>query len=276
MATNRLIRILLLALIVPIIFSMTLPEPTKIWAVLVAGSEYYSNYRHQADVCHSYQVLRDHGVPEDQIIVMMVDDIAYNELNPTPGIIVNRPDGDNVYTGVTKDYIGETVNIANFISILTGNETAMRGIGTGKVLKSGPGDHVFLSYVDHGGPGYLTFPDEYLYSLNFSKLLHQMYKLQMYGQMVLYIEACNAGSMTNGDLLPPNVYSAVAAGPNQESMACYYDIVRDTTVGDTFSVKWMEDSDMQDIRLETLDTQFAIVRQETWTSLVQRYGNMVR
>ena len=28
----------------------------KLWAVLVAGSQGYFNYRHQADVCHSYQV----------------------------------------------------------------------------------------------------------------------------------------------------------------------------------------------------------------------------
>ena len=28
----------------------------KLWAVLVAGSEGWDNYRHQADVCHAYQV----------------------------------------------------------------------------------------------------------------------------------------------------------------------------------------------------------------------------
>ena len=28
----------------------------KIWVLLVAGSENWYNYRHQADVCHAYQV----------------------------------------------------------------------------------------------------------------------------------------------------------------------------------------------------------------------------
>ncbi|VVA38348.1 PREDICTED: vacuolar-processing enzyme, partial [Prunus dulcis] len=28
------------------------------WAVLVAGSSGYGNYRHQADVCHAYQLLK--------------------------------------------------------------------------------------------------------------------------------------------------------------------------------------------------------------------------
>ena len=27
------------------------------WAVLVAGSNGYYNYRHQSDVCHAYQIL---------------------------------------------------------------------------------------------------------------------------------------------------------------------------------------------------------------------------
>jgi legumain len=48
------------------------------WAVLVAGSNGYYNYRHQADVCHSYQVLHDHGIPDSNIIVFMYDDIAQN------------------------------------------------------------------------------------------------------------------------------------------------------------------------------------------------------
>ena len=32
------------------------PEDGELWAVLVAGSNGWSNYRHQADVCHAYQV----------------------------------------------------------------------------------------------------------------------------------------------------------------------------------------------------------------------------
>lgn len=35
------------------------------WAVLVAGSNTYGNYRHQADICHSYQIMKKNGIPED-------------------------------------------------------------------------------------------------------------------------------------------------------------------------------------------------------------------
>jgi legumain len=46
------------------------------WAVLVAGSSEWVNYRHQADVCHAYQILHKNGIPDSNIIVMMYDDLA--------------------------------------------------------------------------------------------------------------------------------------------------------------------------------------------------------
>ena len=48
------------------------------WAVIVAGSYTYGNYRHQADTCHAYQIMKANGVPENQIIHMAYDDIAHN------------------------------------------------------------------------------------------------------------------------------------------------------------------------------------------------------
>lgn len=59
----------------------------------------------QADVCHAYQVLKRGGLKDENIIVLMYDDIAYNEENPRPGVIINSPHGDNVYEGVPKVHI---------------------------------------------------------------------------------------------------------------------------------------------------------------------------
>lgn len=45
-------------------FQRHLPPPVdpetggKLWVVLAAGSDSYYNYRHQADICHAYQVRR--------------------------------------------------------------------------------------------------------------------------------------------------------------------------------------------------------------------------
>ncbi|KAJ0632298.1 putative legumain protein [Helianthus annuus] len=72
------------------------------WAVLVAGSNGYYNYRHQADICHAYQILKRGGLKDENIIVFMYDDIANHESNPKPGVIINNPKGHDVYAGVPK------------------------------------------------------------------------------------------------------------------------------------------------------------------------------
>lgn len=38
--------------------------------------------------------------------------------------------------------------------MILGNKTATKG-GSGKVVDSGPNDHIFIFYSDHGGPGVL-------------------------------------------------------------------------------------------------------------------------
>ena len=77
------------------------------WAVLVAGSKGWDNYRHQADAHHAYALLVEQGIPLDNIIFFACDDIAYHEENPFPGEIFNEPSGDNVYDPDSIDYSGD-------------------------------------------------------------------------------------------------------------------------------------------------------------------------
>ena len=56
----------------------------------------------QSDVCHAYQILKRGGLKDENIIVFMYDDIAYDIENPHPGILINSPDGPDVYQGVPK------------------------------------------------------------------------------------------------------------------------------------------------------------------------------
>lgn len=249
-----------------------LPEPgsadaAKHWVVLVAGSNTWSNYRHQADVCHAYQIVKKHGVPEDQIITMMYDDIAHNVENPTKGVVINKPGGSDVYGGVKIDYKGNNVNSKNFLNVLQGK-------GSGKVLKSGPNDIVFINFVDHGAPGLIAFPNDVLKAKPLIDALNYMHQNNMYKKLVFYLEACESGSMFD-KLLPPNIsiYATTAANPDESSYACYYDNKRETYLGDVYSVNWMEDTDAQDISHETLDQQFATVKKITNTSHVMKYGD---
>jgi glycosylphosphatidylinositol transamidase (GPIT) subunit GPI8 len=53
-----------------------------------------------------------------------------------------------------QDYTGADVHADNFYAALLGNKSALTG-GSGKVVDSGPNDHIFVYYTDHGGPGVL-------------------------------------------------------------------------------------------------------------------------
>ncbi|CAL5339026.1 unnamed protein product [Camellia sinensis] len=116
--------------------------------------------RSLADVCHAYQLLKKGGLKDENIVVFMYDDIAQKEENPRPGIIINSPYSDDVYKGVPTDYTAENV-IVNFFSVILGNKTALTG-GSGKIVDSGPNDHIFIFYSDHGGPGVLDMDKSWI------------------------------------------------------------------------------------------------------------------
>ncbi|XP_077531675.1 legumain-like [Haemaphysalis longicornis] len=249
-------------------------DGVKLWALLVAGSNGYPYYRHQADVCHAYHVLHNHGVPDEQIVVMMYDDIAYAVENPTPGVVVNHVNGSNLYPGVVKDYTGDLVTSSNFLNVLQGQRPS--GGGTGKVIASGPQDHVFVFYSGLGGGATISFPKDELNAKDLIDAIVTMHKNGRFSKMVVYIEASEAGAMFADGLLPDNVsvYATTAANPSESSYACYYDDLRETYLGDVYSVNWMEDSDRENLQKETLEDQFKTVREKTITSVVMEYGDL--
>jgi len=151
----------------------------------------------------------------------------------------------------------------------------MKNIGSGKVIASGPDDQVFVNFVDHGATGILAFPRGQLTKKQLNDALQKMHDENRYNQLVLYIEACESGSMFN-NVLPNdiNIFATTAANPHESSYACYYDRSRRTYLGDVYSVNWMEDSDKEDIETETLDAQYQIVKQITTTSHVMEYGDL--
>eukprot|EP00042_Codosiga_hollandica_P023768 m.95978 g.95978 ORF g.95978 m.95978 type:complete len:432 (-) comp51312_c0_seq1:168-1463(-) len=243
------------------------------YAVLIAGSNTWENYRHQADICHSYQVMIEHGIPKENIITFMYNDIANNPSNPTPGVIINQPGGKNVYDGVVIDYQLGEVQPGHFLNVLKGNATAMRGIGSGRVLNSTEEDNVFINFSDHGGPGIIAFPSTTLSAKALNEALQYMYDHKMFNQLVFYLEACESGSMFN-NILPKNIsiFATTAANPTTSSYACYYDSTLGTYLGDVYSVNWMQNSDSADLSTETLLQQYQIVKKETNTSEVCKYG----
>jgi len=247
----------------------------KLCALLVAGSNGWYNYRHQADVAHAYHVLKSHGVHEDDIIVMMFDDIANSKSNPFPGKLYNNPSGKDVYEGIKIDYKGRSVNPDNFVAVLKGDKTKVNG-GNGRVIDCGENDRVFIYFTDHGGVGLIAFPEGILSTKQLNDALNYMHENKRYGELVFYLEACESGSMFEGVLKDDKkIYAITAANGHESSWGTYCENKWHLPcLGDLFSTNWMEDSDKEELTTETLETQFEIVRKETNLSHVIQFGDL--
>ncbi|URD80120.1 vacuolar-processing enzyme [Musa troglodytarum] len=180
---------------------------------------------------------------------MMHDDIAHNPLNPRQGVIINHPQGQDVYAGVPKDYTKEQVTAKNLYAVLLGDRSAIEG-GSGKVIDSKPDDRIFIYYSDHGGPGVLGMPNmPFLYAADFIEVLTMKHASNSYREMVIYVEACESGSIFEG-LMPENldIYVTTASNAVESSWGTYCPGMDPppppeftTCLGDLYSVAWMED-----------------------------------
>lgn len=246
------------------------------WAVIVAGSNGYWNYRHQADSCHAYQILKKHGMKASNIIHFAYDDIANNSQNPFPGKIFNHPDGSDVYGGCVIDYTGSQVTPTNYLAVLKGQKSATLT----KVLASTASDEVFLNFADHGAPGLIAFPSSYLYATDLLKAIGYMFQNKMYAKLIYYLEACESGSMFANLPKDINVYATTAANATESSWGCYCGsqaVVQGKNIGsclgDLYSVTWMEDTD-KGTSGETLEQQFQNILKLVTKSHPQQFGDL--
>merc|ERR1712166_513040 len=225
------------------------------YAVIVVGSKGYANYRHHADGCHAYQIMKQNGIPESNIILMMQDDVANAEENPYPGKLFNKPTaagepGVDVYKGCKPTYTGEVVTAKLFLDVLQG--------------KSSETAHTMLK------------------STELVAALTAMHASNMYKKLVFYMEACESGSMFATLPKGLNIYATTAANAKESSWGTYCspnDKVdgksMNTCLGDLYSVNWLEDSDQKSsMASETLAAQFSKVKQETNKSHCLEFGDV--
>jgi len=126
--------------------------------------------------------------------MLAYDDIANSQENPFPGKVFNKPNGEDVYAGCHIDYTGDSVTPENFLNVLKGDKSAISG-GNGRVLETNENSKVFVFFTDHGAPGLIAFPSEYLYADQLNKTFEHMYQNKLYSELVFYLEACESGSM---------------------------------------------------------------------------------
>lgn len=167
------------------------------------------------------------------------------------------------------DYTGSDVNIYNFMAVLKGDQQALNisesSNATRRVLGSNDQSKVFVSFFDHGAPGMLLFPDSIMYADQLNETIKAMYNKNLYSELILFIEACESGSLfLDIDLKGMNAWALTATNATMPSWGtfCYpHDKIDGnhmyTCLGDLFSVTWMSyleanENKLRDLTLEQL------------------------
>ena len=221
--------------------------------------------------------------------------LAHSAPSPPSSQLFNTANGTDVYGGCDPDYTGMDVSMQTFFAVLEGNASGVRH--GGRVLNSTENDNVFIIYTDHGAPGYVTFPSgPAMHAGDLNDALVRMHTAKRYKQALLYMDACNSGSMfASGLLKAPNLLAVTAATGEEESFAAFcppFDRIakennRETfsCLGDIFTIGWILDDAGQvagqvggkagDQAGETIGQQLAYLANRTVTARLPKPGSHV-
>lgn len=185
------------------------------YAVVVAASTGWQNYRHQADALDVYQMLKHHGYDDDHIMLIMEGDIVNDTNNKHPGEVRVKPGGDNLWQDVVIDYRTSTLQPNDILNILTGNSTER----TPNVLPTTYNDNVLMFWSGHGNDGVLYLDRYYMTEDKLSETLWEMCLYRKYRKLFFVVEACYSGSVAKYCEGVPGVLMLTAANPSESSLA---------------------------------------------------------
>ena len=193
---------------------------TDFKAVIVGPSRGWTNYRHESDALAVYTMLKENGVSDDNIILMLYDDVPTVAENPIRGNIHNIPKGQNIRSGAEADYYGENVTAATFTNVMTGTRTA----ATPVVLESNASTDVFVYFASHGSPGEIVFGNgnSVLTTDEFTALTDSMEKDHRYRQMAFFVDTCFGESVAT-NVTAPGILYLTGAASDEPSLGATYD-----------------------------------------------------
>ena len=188
------------------------PELKDNYAVLVAASEGWKNYRHQADVLGMYHYLKENGYDDDHIILIMADDIAYNEKNPLQGVVRREIGGDNLYEDLQIDYKLGDLTLDDLNHILTGEPSEAYPVTLGSTYN----DNVLFFWSGHGTQKGWKWKEDDDLNADFART---MFSQMQYRKMFAIIETCYSGGVAQGCTGIPGLLMMTAANPYETSKA---------------------------------------------------------
>lgn len=188
------------------------PPLDERWALLIAASSGWPNYRFQADVFATYKMLRHQGYDDDHIILICQDDLAYNKENIYPGQLFITPESPNVYVHDAIDYKLSDLTPQDIADILQGRQSERLP----HVISSTPNDNIFIFWSGHGNVGSLCFGDSQ--KMTYSQM-RDILLLTPHRKILFAIESCYSGGLGETCQGVPGALFITASTPWETSHA---------------------------------------------------------
>lgn len=242
------------------------------WAVVIGTSDTWANYRHQADALAMYQILKRHGYDDEHIVLIIADNLAFDNHNIYPGVVRVRPNGENVYDGAVVDYKLEEVNVADLKSIMSGqgNERLQHVIAPEK------DDNVVVFWCGHGAKNSLMWgSNDIVHGYQIADIV----KSVKHRKMLWVMDACYSGTIGEACTGIPGVLVITSANAYEPSKADVKDPDMGIWLSNGFTREFQETVDEKpDINLRDLYYELArnTVGSHATVYNVENYGNMYK
>lgn len=215
---------------------------TNNWAIIVSTSRYWFNYRHVANALSIYHIVKQLGIPDSHIILMIPDSYACNIRNIYKSHIYNshQPTRTDLHSSmnIQVDYSGYSVSVESLLRVLSNKHTS--NTLRSKRLLSDSNSNILLYLTGHGGNEFLKFQDQTeISSYDIGDTIYSMYISERYNKLLLMADTCQASTLHN-QLYSNNTMSIGSSRINENSYSYWYDELLGLSVIDRFTAATLD------------------------------------
>ena len=164
--------------------------------IILSSSKFYFNYRHSSNPLGIYRHLKQHGITDDKILLMLPDNHACNARNPYPGILYFKGESSENYycDDIEVDYKSDDLTYEAILNLIRGRYEP--DFPESKKLKTNEDSRIFVFFNGHGGDNFFKIQDtEVLSSEDFAKVYNEMNIKRKYHSVLMLIDTCEAMSL---------------------------------------------------------------------------------
>ena len=209
------------------------PDKQDLYALIIASSSGWSNYRHQANAYAMYDILLDYGMDKDKILMVAEDDLAEHNSNPYKGSLRLSDDGENIYLPDAADYKPSQISWSEFSEKMTAGEIPN--------FTPDSNSNLLVYWSGHGTQAGLNWLES---TVNTNKIAEMFAKLSgknRFRKALLFIETCYSGNLGQSCHTIPGLLCITAANEDETSKADRYSPFYGTWMSNSFSEVLLEE-----------------------------------